>query len=111
MADDLAWDDLPTDLEAPEATIKRKDFDGLAMCLIRMQAGGKTDELFAGMPDDRCQCAHWGYIISGTIRVNSADGARDYTAGETYYWAPATTSRSSRTLNISRSQRSRTTTC
>ncbi|HTU78518.1 MAG TPA: hypothetical protein VMF09_07145 [Solirubrobacteraceae bacterium] len=88
MADGLAWDDLPTDLEAPEATIKRKNFDGLAMCLIRMQAGGKTDELFAGMPDDRCQCAHWGYIISGTIRVNTADGARDYTAGETYYWAP-----------------------
>jgi hypothetical protein len=52
-----------------------------------MEAGGKTDELFAGLPDDRCQCAHWGYILSGTIRVHSADGARDYAAEETYYWA------------------------
>jgi hypothetical protein len=61
--------------------------DGLAMCLIRMDAGGTTDELFAGPPDDRCQCAHWGYVIAGTIRVHSVDGARDYMAGATFYWA------------------------
>lgn len=88
MADGLAWDDLPSDLEGPGVAIRRKDFDGLAMCLIHFCAGEKTDEVFAGMPDDRCQCAHWGYIIAGTIRVHSADGAREYTAGETYYWAP-----------------------
>jgi hypothetical protein len=35
-----------------------------------------------------CQCAHWGYIISGTMRVHGAGGARDYEAGETYYWEP-----------------------
>ena len=57
------------------------------MCLIRLDGGGKTDELFTGLPDDRCQCAHWGYILSGTMRVHSADGARDFVAGETYYWA------------------------
>jgi hypothetical protein len=27
-------------------------------------------------------------VISGTMRVHGPDGARDYTAGETYYWAP-----------------------
>jgi hypothetical protein len=27
-------------------------------------------------------------MVSGTMRVHSTDGARDYTAGETYYWAP-----------------------
>lgn len=88
MADGLGWDDLPIDLEAPGTSIRRKDFDGLAMCLIRFGAGERTDEVFAGLPEGRCQCAHWGYVISGTMRVHSADGSRDYTAGETYYWAP-----------------------
>lgn len=88
MADGLAWDDLPIDLDAPGTSIRRKDFDGLAMCLIRFGAGERTDEVFAGLPEGRCQCAHWGYVISGTMRVHSADGSRDYTAGETYYWAP-----------------------
>ena len=88
MAAGLAWDDLPTELEGPGVAIRRKDFDGLAMCLIRLDAGLRTDPLFAGLPDDRCQCGHWGYIISGTMRVHSAEGARDYEAGEIYYWEP-----------------------
>ena len=88
MADGLAWDDLTPELEGPGVGIRRTDSGGLAMCLIRLEAGVRTDPLFAGLPDDRCQCPHWGYIISGTMRVHSAAGSRDYTAGETYYWAP-----------------------
>jgi hypothetical protein len=88
MADGLAWDDLMPQLEGPGVAIRRIDADGLAMCLIRLEAGSRTDPLFAGLPEDRCQCAHWGYIISGTMRVHGSDGARDYAAGETYYWAP-----------------------
>jgi hypothetical protein len=88
MADGITWDDLPIELAGPGTEIRRRDFDGLAVCLIRLDAGLRTDALFAGMPDDRCQCAHWGHIMRGTMRVHSADGARDYEAGESYYWAP-----------------------
>ena len=88
MADGLTWDDLTPALVGPGVAIRRGDHGGLAVTLIRLQAGLTTDQLFAGLPDDRCQCAHWGYIISGTMRVHSADGARDYDAGESYYWPP-----------------------
>ena len=88
MADGITWDDLPTELAGPGTEIRRRDFDGLAVCLIRLEQGVRTDPLFAGLPNDRCQCAHWGHIMSGTMRVHSADGARDYTEGESYYWAP-----------------------
>lgn len=87
MGDGLAWDDLTHELEGPGVAIRRADSGGLATCLIRLRAGSRTDPLFAGLPEDCCQCAHWGYIISGTMRVHSADGSRDYAAGETYYWA------------------------
>ena len=66
MGDGLAWDDLTPELEGPGVGIRRMDAGGLAMCLIRLDAGLRADPLFAGLPDDRCQCAHWGYIISGT---------------------------------------------
>lgn len=88
MADGLAWDDLTPELEGPGVGIRRMDAGGLAVCVIRLDAGVRTDPLFAGLPDDRCQCAHWGYVISGTMRVHSADGARDFESGETYYWEP-----------------------
>jgi len=88
MADGLVWEDLDTELLGPGVEIRRKDAGGLALCLIRLQAGLRTDPLFAGLPEDRCQCAHWGYIISGTMRVHGADGARDYAPGEVYFWEP-----------------------
>lgn len=88
MADGITWEDLPIELAGPGTEIRRQDFDGLAICLIRLEAGVRTDPLFAGLPDDRCQCAHWGHIMSGKMRVHGADGARDYTAGESYYWPP-----------------------
>lgn len=88
MADGLTWNDLPAVLKGAGTEIRRKDFGGLAICLIRLQAGVRTNTVFAGLPDDRCQCAHWGHIISGTIRVHGADGVRNYDAGESYYWSP-----------------------
>jgi hypothetical protein len=88
MADGLAWDDLTPELEGPGSASVAWTPAGPAMCLIRLDAGLRTDPPLAGLPDDRCQCAHWGYSISGTMRVHSADGARDYEAGETHYWEP-----------------------
>jgi hypothetical protein len=88
MADGYEWDDMATALEGPGVKIRRADDDGLAQCLIRLDARVETAPLFKGLPDDKCQCAHWGYIISGTMRVHSAQGTKDYVAGEVYYWAP-----------------------
>jgi hypothetical protein len=88
MADGYGWDDMETALVGPGVEIRRVDDDGLAQCVIKLEAGQRTDPLFAGLPDDRCQCAHWGYILTGTMRVHDANGAKDYVAGEVYYWAP-----------------------
>lgn len=88
MGDGLSWDDIPVALTAPGTEIRRFDADGLAVCLIRLEAGVRTDELFKGLPGDHCQCAHWGQIISGVIRVHGADGPRTFEAGEVYHWAP-----------------------
>lgn len=43
--------------------------------------------LFKGLPDDRYQCAHWGYVIEGSIHVRHADGTEDTNrAGDLYFW-------------------------
>lgn len=58
MADGLGWDELTPELAGPGADIRRTDAGGLATCLSRLDAELRTDPLFAGLPDDRCQCAH-----------------------------------------------------
>lgn len=44
--------------------------------------------LFAGLPGDRCQCPHWGVVLSGRMVFRYADHDEEYTAGDAYYGAP-----------------------
>ena len=45
---------------------------------------------FKGLPGDRCQCDHWGYLFEGSFRVTYTDGSPDEVvrAGEVYHLHP-----------------------
>jgi len=40
---------------------------------------------FEGLPDDRCQAEHWGYVMSGKVTFKSANGEETFEAGDAYY--------------------------
>jgi hypothetical protein len=45
--------------------------------------------LFKGLPDDRCQCPHWGFVFKGKVTFRYADGSEETIgAGEAYYAPP-----------------------
>ena|SRR5689334_25384785 len=46
---------------------------------------------FRGLPDDRCQCAHWGYVVTGKVMFKTADGDETFEAGDAYYVGPGHT--------------------
>jgi len=48
-------------------------------------------DLFKGLPDDRCQCPHWGYVIKGEVVYHYADGDDEITEGQAYYARPGHT--------------------
>jgi hypothetical protein len=43
---------------------------------------------FKGLPDDRCQSQHWGYVVSGKVTFRYADRDEEYEAGDAYYAPP-----------------------
>jgi hypothetical protein len=43
---------------------------------------------FAGLPGDRCQCAHWGVVTAGQLTFRWPDRAETYVAGDAYYAPP-----------------------
>lgn len=46
-------------------------------------------EVFAGLPDEACQCPHWGVLLSGEFRAPMSDGTVAIVkAGEAYYLPP-----------------------
>jgi hypothetical protein len=44
--------------------------------------------LLKGLPDDLCQCPHWGFLFKGTILVRYADREETIEAGQAFYMAP-----------------------
>src|SRR5438128_408995 len=47
--------------------------------------------LFTGLPDNRCQCPHWGYVTAGAITFHYGDRSETYSAGDAYYAPPGHT--------------------
>jgi hypothetical protein len=44
---------------------------------------------FTGLPNDHCQCPHWGTVLKGRLRYTYEDGSIDeIAAGEAYYARP-----------------------
>ena len=44
--------------------------------------------VFQGLPDDRCQSPHWGYVVSGKVTFRFADRDETFEAGDAYYAPP-----------------------
>ncbi len=47
--------------------------------------------LFVGLPEDRCQSAHWGYVLEGRLVYHTAAGDEEFVAGDAYYVGPGHT--------------------
>ena len=48
-------------------------------------AGTDFGPLLKGLPDDRCPCPHWGYVMTGRLRIAYADREEILRAGDVYY--------------------------
>jgi hypothetical protein len=47
--------------------------------------------LFRGLPEDRCQCPHWGVVLKGKVGFRTSEGEETIEAGEAYYVQPGHT--------------------
>jgi hypothetical protein len=66
------------------------DAGAMRIAFESMPAQFPPDEsLFKGLPEDRCQCDHWGYLFKGSFRVTYRDGPEEIVrAGEAYHLRP-----------------------
>jgi hypothetical protein len=88
------FDTLPVRLQSGGICIQSTDWSDLNVARIRFPAGADAAPLLRGLPQDLCQCPHWGTVVRGSIRVRFADGHEELVhAGEVYYWPPGHTVR------------------
>jgi hypothetical protein len=64
------------------------ELDGYTVGFETFRADADGTPLFRGLPDDRCQSPHWGYVISGRVTFRYADRDEVYEARDAYYAPP-----------------------
>ncbi len=82
---------VPATVDAPGVTIREAEWGEMNVAIENMAAGTVTAPLFRGLPEDRCQCPHWGYVVKGALRVIYKDHEEVLSTGDAYYLAPGHT--------------------
>ena len=81
-----AKDDFPVCFEIPGVlTSRQARWGDLNVAVEHRAIGDPTDFLAAQLPGGRCQCPHWGYLISGRLRVKYSDHDELISEGDVYY--------------------------
>jgi hypothetical protein len=73
--------DAPVVVDTPE-------MDGYTVRFNVFKAYADPAPLFRGLPNDACQCPHWGTVLKGKLVYRFADHEETYTAGDAYYAGP-----------------------
>ena len=84
-------DELPIMLEAGPSLVRGIDWGEMRVSVVSVPAGTDFTPLLKGLPDDRCQGPHWGYMLKGRLRIQYAWGDEVLSAGDFYYMPPGHT--------------------
>lgn len=81
-------DEAPLLVDEAAVTGRYVELDHYTVSFETFHTETDPARLFRGLPDDRCQCEHWGVVVSGKLDIRYADRTEIYTAGDAYYIAP-----------------------
>jgi hypothetical protein len=65
-----------------------EDIDGYTVNFVTFRQDIDGAPLLKGLPDDRCQCPHWGYVLKGRFTYRYADHDEVFEAGDAFYLPP-----------------------
>jgi hypothetical protein len=64
------------------------EIGGYTVGFETFRADADATPIFRGLPDDRCQSPHWGYVLRGRLTLRYADHEEVYAEGDAYYAPP-----------------------
>ena len=65
------------------------DLGGYTVGFETYTAEADLADLFKGLPNDHCQCPHWGVVMKGKLTYRYSDGTEEtISEGEAYYARP-----------------------
>jgi hypothetical protein len=67
---------------------RHADVDGYTVNITSFKQDIDATPMLKGLPDDRCHCPHWGYVIKGRLTFRFADHEEVFEAGDAFYLPP-----------------------
>jgi hypothetical protein len=67
---------------------RSEELEGYRVGFTTFREDVDATPLMKGLPDDRCQCPHWGYVITGSLTFRFGDREEVYEAGDAFYTPP-----------------------
>ena len=64
------------------------EVDGYSVDFLTFREAVDATPLLKGLPDDQCQCPHWGYVLKGRLVYRVGDHEEAFAAGDAFYLAP-----------------------
>lgn len=81
--------DAPVVIEGDGVEVSLQEIGGgMSIAFVKLPRGADLGPALKGLPEDSCQCPHWGYILKGRVRMRTKDGDTICEAGQAVYWAP-----------------------
>ena len=69
------------------------DLDGYTVNFVSLHADMDLAPMLEGLPGDRCDCPHWGYVFKGRLIWTFGDREEVFEAGDAFYAPPGHTPR------------------
>jgi hypothetical protein len=67
---------------------RHEDVDGYTVNFVTIRQDQDLGPMLKGLPDDSCQCPHWGYVLKGRLTWRFADHEEVNKAGDAFYVPP-----------------------
>jgi hypothetical protein len=67
---------------------RTEEFGDYTMNFVTIRQDIDLRPMLKGLPNDSCQCPHWGYLFSGRLTVHYADHDEAIEPGDSYYLPP-----------------------
>ena len=64
------------------------EIDGYTVNFVTFRQDVDATPLLKGLPDDKCSCPHWGYVLKGRLTYRFADREEVFEAGDAFYLPP-----------------------
>jgi hypothetical protein len=85
----ISRDTAPNVEDPGPVEVRSGELGGFTVDFMTVRQGHDMAPLLVGLPDDHCQCPHWGYVLKGGITLRHTDGTTEVAgAGDAFYLEP-----------------------